>query len=135
MMSRFRTIFIGKDRERGFTLIELIVVMAILAILALIAVPKFTGVTKKAKQDAHDSNVQLIADAAELYYDSHNQSMPESIEVLINQGYLKANPVQPISGEGNYTITLDASDKTKIIVAPGKCDESGEPSDEEVFEF
>jgi len=54
---------------------------------------------------------------------------------LVNEGYLKENPVQPVSGEGNYTVTPDASEKNKITIAPGRCDAAGEPRDTEEFYF
>jgi prepilin-type N-terminal cleavage/methylation domain-containing protein len=46
--------------DRGFTLIELIIVIAILGILAVIAIPKFTGMTDRSKERVCYSNRQTI---------------------------------------------------------------------------
>ncbi|WP_077367731.1 type II secretion system protein [Anaerosalibacter sp. Marseille-P3206] len=52
--------------NRGFTLIELVVVIAILAILAFIAVPKLAGTTDKAAVSAHNANVRTLESAASM---------------------------------------------------------------------
>lgn len=51
--------------QKGFTLIELIVVLAILAILAAVAIPRFAGVQDRAKVNADISNAKMIGNAAE----------------------------------------------------------------------
>lgn len=119
MLIKIRESMKRKDNQKGFTLIELIVVMAILAILAALAIPKFTGVITKAQQDANNSNVDLIAHAAETYYDSHSQSMPADIATLKTEGYLKDTPKQQIKGADNYTIS---SSGTTLTVKPGYYD-------------
>ena len=48
-------------KQKGFTLVELIVVLAILAVLAAIMVPSLTGYIDKAK------NTQLISIARSVY--------------------------------------------------------------------
>ncbi len=51
--------------NKGFTLVELIVVIAILAILAGVAVPAYTGYIKRANQSADDSQIAVMNQAIE----------------------------------------------------------------------
>lgn len=56
------------NNDKGFTLIELIVVMAIIAILVLLAAPRFLGYTKDANVTAMEQDTKVLADAAEMYH-------------------------------------------------------------------
>ena len=49
-----------RNREKGFTLIELIVVIAVLAILAGVAVPKFISITGDAKVAADKADAGAV---------------------------------------------------------------------------
>ena len=53
--------------QRGFTLIELIVVLAILAALVVIAIPQFAGSGDEADERANKANQQMLQSAVELY--------------------------------------------------------------------
>lgn len=56
-----------KNNEKGFTLVELIVVMAVLAVISAIAVPRFLGVQEDAKLEADYATAAMLGKAAELY--------------------------------------------------------------------
>lgn len=66
--------------ERGFTLIELMIVVAIIAILAGILIPNFVNARAQAMTAACESNLRAIATAAELYY-ADQQVYPNSGDV------------------------------------------------------
>ena len=103
MIMKMRNMMKRKNGQKGFTLIELIVVMAILAILAAIAVPRYTGVMTKAKADANTSNILLIERAADLYCSAKMTDL-DSIDTLVSQNYLKEVPKNPVTGSTNgYT--------------------------------
>lgn len=88
-------------REKGFTLIELIVVIAILGVLAAMVVPRFVSTTADAKQTAADATVKTIQSAVELYRAEDKGDSP-SIADLVTAGYLDENPNDP-NGDGDTT--------------------------------
>jgi RNA polymerase sigma-B factor len=65
------------ESQRGFTLLELMIVVAIVAILAGILMPNFFHARAQAAISACESNIRSIMMAAELYY-SDNQTYPGS---------------------------------------------------------
>src|SRR5947209_19361576 len=75
--------------ERGFTLIELMIVVAIIAILAGILIPNFVNARAQAQTAACESNLRSIATALELYY-ADNQVYPTAAGVPVSQALLTA---------------------------------------------
>lgn len=94
-----------KNKQKGFTLVELIIVMAILAVLAGLAVPKFGDVLSSSKIKAHNANVRMIQDAVDLYAANTNTALTDidDIDDLVDE-YLKEVPDNPTGGAA-YTVT------------------------------
>ncbi len=60
-----------ETRQRGFTLVELLIVVIILAILAAIVVPQFSSSTTDAKLSSLDTTLSNMRSAIDLYYQQH----------------------------------------------------------------
>lgn len=58
--------------SKGFTLIELMIVVVIIGILAAIAIPKFTEVSKNAKQSEADPTLKQISTLQESYHQRYD---------------------------------------------------------------
>ncbi len=67
---------IGGIAEKGFTLVELLIVVIILAILAAIVVPQFSATTTDAQSSALRSNLASIRGAIDLYSQQHTGDFP-----------------------------------------------------------
>ena len=93
--------------QKGFTLIELIVVIAILGILAVIAVPKFSGIQSAAKVKADAATAQSMINAAKIM-EADTNTTPATGAVTLTSTYMTVPT--PISG-GTFALTYDVSTK------------------------
>jgi general secretion pathway protein G len=82
--------------ERGFTLIELMVVMAIISVLLAIALPIYQKSIIRAKESVLHHNLtemRMMIDE----YTVDKQKAPESLQELVTDGYLRQIPRDPIT--------------------------------------
>jgi len=97
-----------RRREQGFTLIELIVVMMIIAILTAIAVPRFTAAIQNAREAALKEDLHVMRDAIDAYTMDKGKA-PQSLDDLVQAGYLRAIPTDPMTHSSQTWVT-DSSD-------------------------
>ena len=83
--------------SRGFTLIELLVVLTILALLLTIAAPRYFHGVDKAKEATLRSDLRNMREAIDQYYGDHAR-YPDSLDELVQRGYLRKVPADPITG-------------------------------------
>jgi general secretion pathway protein G len=109
------------SRESGFTLLELMIVISMLLILMSIAVPQYRQSVRRARESVLRQNLydmrKLISE-----YTLDKQKAPQSLEDLVQAGYLKPIPKDPVSGEPNWQVE-QCDDST--IMSPDEQDQGG----------
>jgi len=117
---RDRSTGLGPTRRRfGFTLIELMIVMAIIAVLMSIAVPIYTRSIIRAKESVLKNNLFTLRTVIDEYtYDK--QKAPQSLQDLVDQGYLRQIPSDPITGSADsWKIIMEDSQSSVSQNEPG----------------
>jgi general secretion pathway protein G len=97
-----------KKQERGFTLIELMIVLAIIATLAAIAIPSYINAVKHAREATLREDLFVMRQAIDSYT-VDKEKAPQSLDDLVQSGYLKQMPVDPMTGSSD-TWMPDTSD-------------------------
>lgn len=105
MLMKMRIIIAGKDRQRGFTLVELIIVMAVLTVLAAIAVPRYNGILNESKVKSDAVTAAGIASAARIQETSTGIKVVASTDgyVGLDEKYFAAGK-KPSSG-GSFVLS------------------------------
>jgi general secretion pathway protein G len=81
---------------RGFTLLELIIVVAIIGVLAAIAMPAMRDVPRRAAEAVLRTNLTTMREVIDQHY-ADKGHYPPSLEALVEAGYLRKVPRDPIT--------------------------------------
>ena len=85
------------NRRRGYTLMELMIVMAIISILVSIAVPLYQKALLRTKESLLKNNLFTLRTVID-EYTFDKQKAPQTLQDLVSEGYLRAVPIDPITG-------------------------------------
>ncbi|MDU5806337.1 MAG: prepilin-type N-terminal cleavage/methylation domain-containing protein [Peptoniphilus harei] len=107
-------------KNKGFTLIELVIVIAIIAILISIAAMKYSSTNLAAEAAAHNANVKVLKSAGILYL-IDNPDADKNISVEALKPYLEGGkipkPAKHYDGAKDFTIT--SKEDGDVEVTPG----------------
>ena len=96
--------------NRGFSLLELLIVVAIILIIATIAIPSLLRSRQAAQESSAVADVRTI-NTAEVTYLSSNQGNYGDITSLVSQGLLDNRFGGAVSGY-NFVVTASGTDYT-----------------------
>jgi len=102
-------IFMGKHGNRGFTIIELLVVMAIIATLLTLVSPRYFKSLEHSNETSLRHDLSIMREAIG-HFNSDLNRYPQNINELVERRYLRAIPVDPITGSSETWIALPPPD-------------------------
>jgi general secretion pathway protein G len=107
----------NRSKEQGFTLLELMIVMVVIGLLAAIAIPAYVSNVRNAKEAVLKEDLHVMRQAIDSYT-VDKQKAPQSLDDLVQGGYLKTMPVDPFTHRSDTWMpaqddTLSSLDQTE----------------------
>jgi general secretion pathway protein G len=82
--------------DRGFTLIELIIVLSIIGLLVGLALPTYKSASVKAREAVLKENLTILRKLIDQYAQDKGK-YPASLQALVQDSYLRTIPVDPMT--------------------------------------
>ncbi|MBM3763039.1 MAG: prepilin-type N-terminal cleavage/methylation domain-containing protein [Acidobacteria bacterium] len=90
----------GNKLRRGFTIVEMIIVMTIISIILSLAIPIYQKSLIRARESVLKNNLFTMRTVIDEYtYDK--QKAPQDLRDLVDAGYLRSIPVDPMTGRAD----------------------------------
>ena len=109
-----RTLRLSALRTRrsapGFTLIEILIVITIIGILITLAQPSFNRAVTAAKEATLKENLFIFRDVIDQFY-ADNTKYPASLTDLVEKGYIRQVPKDPVTGSADTWVLVPATDE------------------------
>ena len=108
--------------ERGFTMIELLIVVSLIVILAGMGLASYRNSVTRAQEAVLAEDLFRMRDALDQYYADKQQYAP-ALEDLVTAGYLRAIPKDPFTGATDTWQVIQAEpDPANPSLSPGVYD-------------
>jgi len=95
-----------RRKEKGFTLIELMIVITIIFILIGMAIGRYDRAVQRAREAALKTDLQTMRNAID-NYTMDKMSAPQSLEDLKSAGYMREIPTDPITQQKDWVLDFE----------------------------
>ncbi len=103
----------------GFTMIELMIVMAVITILVSMAVPYYQKTLIRSKESLLRNNLFTMRTVIDEFTIDKGKA-PQSLNDLVQEGYLRSVPVDPMTGQDNtWKIVMEDAQNAVNQSEPG----------------
>ena len=110
---------VPSKRRKAAVLSALILIGLI--IVAALAVPWYQKAVVRTKESLLQNNLQVLREAIDRY-ENDNKNTPKTLRDLISQGYLRAVPIDPITGNDQWRIVMEDAQTSVHPTEPGILD-------------
>ena len=97
-----------RRKDRGFTIIELMIVISIIVILLGIAIPNYRQSIVRARESVLKDDLFTMRSVID-QYTLDKQKAPQSLEDLVSAGYLKTVPKDPMTNNTEWEVQQEDS--------------------------
>ena len=95
--------------EKGFTLLELLVVMTIIGILAAIGVPALRDSPKRAREATLRADLFTFRSVID-QYKGDKGNYPPDLAAMVKEGYMRKVPLDPMTKASDWVLTMEEDD-------------------------
>ena len=112
---------IRRSGERGFTLVEMMIVVSMLAILVGIALPQFRVSMISAREAVLKEDLFRFREAIDQYH-ADKGVYPASLQALVDEGYLRKLQADPMTQAVDWVEVMAEATEDNPDEAPGVYD-------------